>query len=87
MSRLRAARDAAAARLDLDPGVLCSRERLETIARMQPQSVERLSEIKELRRWQIAELGESFVAVFRGEKAGAPAAPSPPGSPDSPYAD
>jgi ribonuclease D len=87
VSRLRAARDAAAARLDLDPGVLCSRDRLETIARLQPQSVERLSEIKELRRWQIAQLGEAFVGVFRDAKAGAPAAPSGPASPDSPYAD
>ena len=87
VSRLRAARDAAAARLDLDPGVLCSRDRLETIARMQPKSIERLSEIKELRRWQIAELGERFVAVFRDEKAAAPAAPSQRASPDSPYAD
>jgi ribonuclease D len=87
VSRLRAARDAAAARLDLDPGVLCSRDRLETIARIQPKSIERLSEIKELRRWQIAELGEPFVAVFRDEKAGAPTSPSSLHPPDSPYAD
>src|SRR5687767_3180869 len=87
VARLRAARDAAAARLDLDPGVLCARDRLETIARMQPKSIERLSEIKELRRWQVAELGERFVAVFRDEKAAAPAAPSHRDSPDSPYAD
>src|SRR5688500_13351730 len=72
VARLRAARDAAAARLDLDPGVLCSRDRLETIARMQPKSVERLSEIRELRRWQIAQLGEPFVRVFTsGADAGA----------------
>jgi ribonuclease D len=91
VSRLRTARDAAAARLDLDPGVLCSRDRLETIARMQPESVERLSEIKELRRWQIAELGDAFVSVFTtpAAPADAPAAAAPPpASPnDSPYAD
>jgi len=88
VAKLRAARDAAAARLDLDPGVLCSRDRLETIARMQPQSVDRLSEIRELRRWQIEELGEPFVAVFRAAKEIPPLQSSAPskGS-DSPYAD
>ena len=89
VSRLRAARDAAAARLDLDPGVLCSRDRLETVARMQPKSIERLGEIKELRRWQIAELGEPFIRVFTGG-ADAPAdtGPIPAAAPnDSPYAD
>jgi len=100
VSKLRTARDAAAARLDLDPGVLCSRDRLETIARMQPDAVSRLSEVKDLRRWQIAELGDSFVSVFRGGKRAPgtppPAAPSVPAVPsvpvtppasDSPYAD
>ena len=85
VAKLRAARDLAAARLDLDPGVLCSRDRLETIARLQPQSVEQLSEVRDLRRWQIAELGEPFVAIFRdGGKAAPPKAVS---AADSPYAD
>jgi ribonuclease D len=88
VSRLRVARDAAAARLDLDPGVLCSRDRLETIARLQPKSVERLSEIRELRRWQIAELGEPFVKVFAGGTASEPTPSAAPArSDDSPYAD
>ena len=91
VARLRVARDAAAARLDLDPGVLCSRDRLETIARMQPKSVDRLAEIRELRRWQIAELGESFVSVFTGA-ATTGRASSPPSTvaapaDESPYAD
>ncbi len=87
VARLRTARDAAAARLDLDPGVLCSRDRLETIARMQPKSIERLSEIRELRRWQIAQLGEPFIRVFAGDAdAGEPAA-APASQDDSPYSD
>ncbi len=90
VARLRVARDAAAARLDLDPGVLCSRDRLETIARMQPKSVDRLSEIKELRRWQIAELGEPFISVFTGAAAGGTTPPpttvATPND-ESPYAD
>jgi ribonuclease D len=73
VSRLRAVRDAAAARLDLDPGVLCARDRLEMIARARPRSLDELARIKELRRWQIGELGEEFVAAF--------------GATDSPYAD
>jgi ribonuclease D len=76
VSRLRAVREQAAMRLDLDPGVLCSRERLESIARLQPTSVAQLGEIKELRKWQIAELGAEIVALFTGAK---PA--------DSPYAE
>ena len=88
VTKLRAARDTAAARLDLDPGVLCSRDRLETIARLQPQSVDALSEVRDLRRWQIAELGEPFVAIFRNRKQPATPAPTPAASgSDSPYAD
>jgi len=60
-SALRTVRDAAAARLDMDPGVLCSRDRLEAVARRNPQSMEELREIPELRRWQIEELGPEFL--------------------------
>ena len=42
---LRTVRDAAAARLDLDPGVLCSRDRLEAVARRNPSTMEALREI------------------------------------------
>jgi ribonuclease D len=66
VARLRTIRDAAAGRLDLDPGVLCSRDRLELIARLRPTSLARLSEIRELRRWQIALLGDEIVALFAG---------------------
>ncbi len=62
VNRLRAVRDKHAERLSLDPGFLCSRERLESIARRKPQSLEELAAIEDLRRWQIAELGEDFLA-------------------------
>jgi ribonuclease D len=65
VSALKTVRDAAAARLDLDPGVLCSRERLEAVARRNPQSLEALREVSELRRWQGDVLGEGFVAALR----------------------
>ena len=61
VNALRTVRDDAAKRLDLDPGVLGSRERLEAIARRMPQSIEDLVEIPELRRWQIEEFGEAAV--------------------------
>jgi ribonuclease D len=64
VAALRTARDDAAERLDLDPGVLCSRDRIEAIARKRPQSVAELTVSGELRRWQAEELGEAFVGVL-----------------------
>ena len=66
---LKKVRDAAAQRLDLDPGVLCSRDRLEAVARKNPGTMEELLEVKEMRRWQIVELGEEFLTALRGVKA------------------
>ena len=64
VARLKAVRDAAATRLDLDPGVLCSRERLENIARSGAKSVEELASVPDLRRWQIEEMGAGFIAAL-----------------------
>lgn len=66
VSKLKAVRDAAAARLNLDPGVLCSRERLESVARRKPTHVGDLEDVPGLRKWQIAEMGEQFVSALRG---------------------
>ena len=63
--KLKSIRDAAASRLSLDPGVLCSRERLESIARRKPGSVGDLDEIPGLRRWQVAEMGEEFIRALK----------------------
>lgn len=72
---LKAVRDAAATRLELDPGVLCSRERLEAVARLLPREVEALTTIPEFRRWQIAEMGAGFVkALAPFAKGATPAA-------------
>jgi len=68
VGRLKAVRDAAATRLDLDPGVLGSRERLEAVARLVPRAVEDLAAIPELRRWQIGEMGAAFVKALSGFK-------------------
>jgi ribonuclease D len=64
VSALKSARDAAAKRLELDPGVLCSRDRMEAVARRNPATVEEVGEVTELRRWQVRELGEAFVAAL-----------------------
>jgi ribonuclease D len=66
VNRLKAVRDAAATRLELDPGVLCSRERLENIARSGAKTVEDLADVPDLRRWQIQEMGEGFIKALAG---------------------
>jgi len=64
VNRLKAVRDTAATRLELDPGVLCSRERLENIARSGAMTVEDLAAVPDLRRWQIEEMGEGFIKAL-----------------------
>jgi ribonuclease D len=64
VSALKTARDEAAKRLSLDPGVLCSRDRMEAVARRNPANVDELAEVSELRNWQKAELGEAFIAAL-----------------------
>jgi ribonuclease D len=76
VGQLKAVRDAWATKLDLDPGVLCSRERLEAVVRRLPRDVSELAELPDLRKWQIELMGAEFV------KALAKFSPV-----DSPYAD
>ncbi len=80
VTALKAVRDEAAQRLDLDPGVLGARDRLEAVARKNPATVEQLAAIPELRRWQVDVLGEAFVRAlepFRKETAEPPESTSP----------
>jgi ribonuclease D len=90
VARLKVVRDATAARLDLDPGVLCSRERLEAVARRMPHTAAELSAMPELRQWQAAELGPGFLSALWPSPSAAPApppAPAPAPASDSPYRD
>ena len=64
VAALKTVRDEAAQRLDLDPGVLCARDRLEAVARKNPASLEQLRDVPELRQWQIEVLGEGFVRAL-----------------------
>jgi ribonuclease D len=65
VNRLKVVRDAAATRLELDPGVLCSRERLENVERSGAKTIEDLAAVPDLRRWQIEEMGEGFVRALQ----------------------
>ena len=64
VTALKTARDSAAKRLALDPGVLCSRDRMEAVARRNPLTVQEVAEVTELRHWQAGELAEAFVAAL-----------------------
>jgi ribonuclease D len=62
--RLKGVRDEVARALDLDPGVLCSRERLENIARSSAKTSEDLAAVPGLRRWQIEVMGPGLLAAL-----------------------
>jgi len=62
--RLKGVRDEVARALDLDPGVLCSRERLENIARSAAKTAEDLEAVPGLRRWQIEVMGPGLIAAL-----------------------
>jgi ribonuclease D len=64
VNALRTAREEAAQRLGLDPGFLCAREKLETIARKRPQTLEELADVPDLRRWQIEVMGPAFLKAL-----------------------
>jgi ribonuclease D len=65
LDRLKAARNVLATRYDLAPGVLCANGVLEAIARVNPATLEQMAEIKELRRWQLREMGGSLLAAVQ----------------------
>jgi hypothetical protein len=45
--------------------VLCPNGTLEAIARLNPSSIEQLSEVAELRRWQLREFGEELLRALK----------------------
>jgi ribonuclease D len=66
---LKGVRDRRAAELELDPGVLCPRERLEAVARRNPRTIDELMEVPDMRRWQAEVLGDEFIAALRNGSA------------------
>jgi ribonuclease D len=85
VARLKVVRDQTAARLNIDPGVLCSRERLEATARRKPDSIAALAEIPGMRRWQAEELGQAFLSALSPADSPAPAKHAASPGDDSPY--
>jgi len=67
VAALKSVRDRRAAELELDPGVLCPRERLEAVARRKPTSVDELMEVPEVRKWQVEVLGADLVDAVRAK--------------------
>lgn len=65
VARLKRVRDVVAQDLDLDPGVLCARDRMEAVARRNPGDLESLGAIPELRQWQVEVLGKEFLKALR----------------------
>ena len=64
VNALRNVREHMAHKLAIDPGVLAPRERLEAVARKNPQNRDELSEVQQLRRWQAEVLGEEFLRAL-----------------------
>ncbi len=64
VEHLKSARNAAATRLALDPGVLCPKGTLEAVARAMPATLEALAEVPEIRKWQVDELGGDFLGAL-----------------------
>lgn len=75
VSALKTVRDEAAARLDLDPGVLCSRDRLEAVARKNPRNQAELEAVSELRQWQRGVLGEGFLKALKNHQTQSASSP------------
>ena len=86
VSALKTVRDAAATHLDMDPGVLCSRDRMEAVARKNPATRAELEAIPELRHWQVEVLGADFLKALGPHRRVRSATPTPKRD-ESPYSD
>lgn len=65
LERLKAERNVLALRYDLAPGVLCPNGILEAVARINPSTLEQMSQIRELRRWQLGEIGSRLLGALQ----------------------
>jgi ribonuclease D len=65
VERLKVARNAAAQRLGLDPGVLCGKSTLEAVARDRPQDLPGLAAIDDVRQWQVEVLGRDLLSALQ----------------------
>ncbi len=58
-------RDKKAKDIDIDPGLLCNKALINTIATKNPTGKKGLVKIQEMKQWQINELGNDIVTVLR----------------------
>lgn len=58
-------RDKKAKEIDIDPGLLCNKALINTIAIKNPTDKKELAGIQEMKSWQINELGKDIVTVLR----------------------
>jgi ribonuclease D len=65
LARLKAARGTITNRLELAPGVVCPNSVLETIARQIPSTLDALSQIPGIRRWQVSTFGDELLSALR----------------------
>ncbi len=65
LARLKDARGRIAARLDLEPGLVCPNSMLEQVARAEPADLGALAAVPGMRRWQVEAFGPEVVAALR----------------------
>ena len=65
LARLKAARAGITTRVELAPGVVCPNSVLESIARQVPETLEGLSKIPGIRRWQVSSFGDELLSAVR----------------------
>jgi ribonuclease D len=70
LERLKGARNVLAERYQLAPGILCPNGTLEAIARINPGTLERMVDIREMRRWQLREFGAALLSALQQPVAG-----------------
>ena len=64
VEKLKQTRNKAAEQLKLDPGVLCAKGTLESVARAQPKTMAEMAGVPDIRRWQAEVLGKDFLAAL-----------------------
>jgi len=65
VEKLKEARNRVATELGLEAGVLCGRTTLEAVVRARPVDRAALERVIELRRWQVAALGDALLEALR----------------------
>jgi ribonuclease D len=65
VEKLKAARNRIATELGLEAGVLCGRTTLEAVARARPSDRAGLTQVLEVRRWQVEALGDALLEALR----------------------